>query len=64
MFWCLFIYMFTLKLTLFFQHIPAAVERGLEEIRKLGIETQLWDESRKELEQDIDNSKVLSRSDF
>nr|XP_012569582.1 coiled-coil domain-containing protein SCD2-like isoform X1 [Cicer arietinum] len=40
------------------------VERGLEEIRKLGIETQLWDESRKELEQDIDNSKVLSRSDF
>ncbi|XP_061348494.1 coiled-coil domain-containing protein SCD2-like [Gastrolobium bilobum] len=33
------------------------VERGLAEIKKLGIETQLWDESRKELEQDIDNAK-------
>ncbi|XP_058752901.1 coiled-coil domain-containing protein SCD2-like [Vicia villosa] len=40
------------------------VERGLAEIRKLGIEAQLWDESRRELEQDIDNSKVPSRSDF
>ncbi|KAI5424210.1 hypothetical protein KIW84_030428 [Lathyrus oleraceus] len=40
------------------------VERGLAEVRKLGIEAQLWDESRKELEQDIDNSKVPSRSDF
>ncbi|PNY04456.1 hypothetical protein L195_g000880 [Trifolium pratense] len=39
------------------------VERGLAEIRKLGIETQLWDESRKELELDIDNSKP-GRSDF
>ncbi|CAI8584394.1 unnamed protein product [Vicia faba] len=40
------------------------VERGLAEIRKLGIEAQLWDESRRELEQDIDNAKVPSRSDF
>ncbi|AES82578.2 ripening-regulated protein [Medicago truncatula] len=40
------------------------VERGLAEIRKLGIETQLWDESRKELEQETNNSKALSRSDF
>ena len=41
-----------------------AVERGLAEIKKLGIESQLWDESRKELEQDVDSSKIPSRSDF
>ncbi|GAU11577.1 hypothetical protein TSUD_345680, partial [Trifolium subterraneum] len=39
------------------------VERGLAEIRKLGIETQLWDESRRELELEIENSKP-GRSDF
>lgn len=41
-----------------------AVERGLAEIRRLDIETQLWDESRRELEQDADNSNVPGRSDF
>ncbi|XP_047152444.1 coiled-coil domain-containing protein SCD2-like [Vigna umbellata] len=40
------------------------VERGLAEIRRLDIETQLWDESRRELEQDADNSNVPGRSDF
>ncbi|TKY61434.1 Coiled-coil domain-containing protein SCD2 [Spatholobus suberectus] len=40
------------------------VERGLAEIKKLDIETQLWDESRKELEEDIDNSKMSDRSNF
>ncbi|RDX62795.1 Coiled-coil domain-containing protein SCD2, partial [Mucuna pruriens] len=40
------------------------VERGLAEIKKLDIETQLWDESRRELEQYIDNSQIPDRSDF
>ncbi|XP_027351007.1 coiled-coil domain-containing protein SCD2-like [Abrus precatorius] len=40
------------------------VERGLAEIKKLGIETQLWDESRSELEQHLDNSQLPGRSDF
>ncbi|KAK7337847.1 hypothetical protein VNO77_18434 [Canavalia gladiata] len=40
------------------------VERALAEIRKLGIETQLWDESRKELELDVDNPEMAGRSDF
>ncbi|ESW19105.1 hypothetical protein PHAVU_006G096900 [Phaseolus vulgaris] len=38
------------------------VERGLVEIKRLDIETQLWDESRRELEQD--NSNSPGRSDF
>ena len=33
------------------------------ELRKLGIETQLWEESRKWLEQDS-SSKPNSQSDF
>ncbi|KAK7397258.1 hypothetical protein VNO78_18425 [Psophocarpus tetragonolobus] len=40
------------------------VERGLAEIKRLDIETQLWDESRRELEQDVDNSNIPGRSDF
>ncbi|XP_027931662.1 coiled-coil domain-containing protein SCD2-like isoform X2 [Vigna unguiculata] len=40
------------------------VERGLAEIKRLDIETQLWDESRRELEQDADNSNVPGRTDF
>ncbi|KAL2345746.1 hypothetical protein Fmac_007031 [Flemingia macrophylla] len=40
------------------------VERGLAEIKKLDIETQLWDESRRELEENIDNSAVPGRTDF
>ncbi|KAG2395191.1 Superoxide dismutase [Vigna angularis] len=40
----------------------AFVERGLAEIRRLDIETQLWDESRRELEQDADNSNVPDSS--
>lgn len=47
-----------------FEFILSAVERGLAELRRLGIETQLWEESRKELEEHIDASKRLSRSDF
>ncbi|XP_062084588.1 coiled-coil domain-containing protein SCD2-like [Humulus lupulus] len=39
------------------------VERGLMELRKLGIETQLWEESRKELELDT-NRKIQSQYDF
>ncbi|KAF4385067.1 hypothetical protein G4B88_029109 [Cannabis sativa] len=39
------------------------VERGLMELRKLGIETQLWEESRKELELDT-NRKFQSQYDF
>ncbi|KAK4282847.1 hypothetical protein QN277_014174 [Acacia crassicarpa] len=45
-------------------HDAVSVERGLAELKRLGIETQLWEESRKELEQVIDGSKRLSRSDF
>lgn len=37
------------------------VERGLMEIRKLGIEIQLWEESRKLADQD---SKMPVHSDF
>ncbi|KAL5136040.1 Coiled-coil domain-containing protein SCD2 [Glycine soja] len=40
------------------------VERGLVEIKRLDIETQLWDESRRELEQEIGNSNIPGRSDF
>ncbi|XP_028780873.1 coiled-coil domain-containing protein SCD2-like [Neltuma alba] len=45
-------------------HDAVNVERGLAELKRLGIETQLWEESRKELEEIIDGSKRLSRSDF
>ncbi|KAK7284300.1 hypothetical protein RJT34_19045 [Clitoria ternatea] len=40
------------------------VERGLTEIKKLGIEAQLWDESRKELDLHLENSQMPGRSDF
>ncbi|XP_025663723.2 uncharacterized protein [Arachis hypogaea] len=42
------------------------VERGLAEIKKLGIEIQLWDESRRELleEPEDENTKTPSRADF
>ncbi|KAL6989582.1 hypothetical protein U1Q18_015335 [Sarracenia purpurea var. burkii] len=39
------------------------VERGLMELRKLGIETQLWEESRKFVDYDS-NSKMPVHSDF
>ena len=31
-------------------HVYVAVERGLMELRKLGIEQQLWEASRKEID--------------
>ncbi|KAL5156048.1 Coiled-coil domain-containing protein SCD2 [Glycine soja] len=40
------------------------VERGLAEIKRLDIEAQLWDESRRELEEEIGNSSIPGRSDF
>ncbi|KAI4301867.1 hypothetical protein L6164_035105 [Bauhinia variegata] len=40
------------------------VERGLTELKKLGIETQLWEESRKEFELDIGKPKLRSHIDF
>ncbi|CAJ1960966.1 unnamed protein product [Sphenostylis stenocarpa] len=40
------------------------VERGLMEIKRLDIETQLWDETRKELEHQTDNSNLPGRSGF
>ncbi|XP_031397039.1 coiled-coil domain-containing protein SCD2-like isoform X2 [Punica granatum] len=43
-------------------HDAVAVERGLLELRKLGIETQLWEESRRGIGQDPSNSK--SQNDF
>ncbi|KAK9293338.1 hypothetical protein L1049_021330 [Liquidambar formosana] len=36
-------------------HDAVDVERGLMELRKLGIESQLWEESRKSIEQDSTN---------
>ncbi|XP_038715241.1 coiled-coil domain-containing protein SCD2 isoform X2 [Tripterygium wilfordii] len=42
-------------------HDAVDVERGLVELRKLGIENQLWRESRKGLEQD---PKAPTESDF
>ncbi|XP_075659569.1 coiled-coil domain-containing protein SCD2-like [Castanea sativa] len=44
-------------------HDAVDVEKGFMELRKLGIETQLWEESRKWLEQDS-SSKPRSQSDF
>ncbi|XP_030960630.1 coiled-coil domain-containing protein SCD2-like [Quercus lobata] len=44
-------------------HDAVDVEKGFMELRKLGIETQLWEESRKWLEQDS-SSKAHSQSDF
>ncbi|KAL0005744.1 hypothetical protein SO802_013305 [Lithocarpus litseifolius] len=44
-------------------HDAVDVEKGFMELRKLGIETQLWEESRKWLEQDS-LSKPHSQSDF
>ncbi|CAK7340852.1 unnamed protein product [Dovyalis caffra] len=44
-------------------HDAVDVERGLTEIRKLGIENQLWQASRKELEVGS-NSKAKLESDF
>ncbi|KAF5453923.1 hypothetical protein F2P56_023634 [Juglans regia] len=44
-------------------HDAVDVERGLLELRKLGIETQLWEQSRKWLEQES-TSKPYSQSNF
>ncbi|KAJ7973416.1 Coiled-coil domain-containing protein SCD2 [Quillaja saponaria] len=44
-------------------HDAVDVHRGLMEVRKLGIETQLWEESRKELDLDS-NSKRRKQADF
>ncbi|PON73960.1 Coiled-coil domain-containing protein SCD [Parasponia andersonii] len=44
-------------------HDAVDVERGLMELRKLSIETQLWEETRKELELET-NRKIQSQSDF
>jgi len=38
-------------------HDAVDVERGLIELRKLGIEDQLWEASRKETEQEVNNQK-------
>uniref|UniRef100_A0A5B7B988 Coiled-coil domain-containing protein SCD2 n=1 Tax=Davidia involucrata TaxID=16924 RepID=A0A5B7B988_DAVIN len=44
-------------------HDAVDVERGLVELRKLGIETQLWDESRKFIDPDS-NNKMHIASNF
>ncbi|XP_057459745.1 coiled-coil domain-containing protein SCD2-like [Actinidia eriantha] len=48
-------------------HDAVDVERGLTELRKLGIEQQLWEASRKEIDQpssaSIANTKVAAESD-
>jgi hypothetical protein len=36
-----------------------AVARGLEQLRKLGIEEQLWEVSRKEIAQEVANYKLV-----
>lgn len=38
-------------------HDAVDVERGLVELRKLGIEDQLWEASRKEIELEVNNQK-------
>ncbi|KAK6911466.1 hypothetical protein RJ641_023559, partial [Dillenia turbinata] len=45
-------------------HDVVDVEHGLLELRKLGIENQLWRESRRWTEQDLRNYTVKSDSDF
>ncbi|KAL6996858.1 scaffold protein Scd2 [Sarracenia purpurea var. burkii] len=48
-------------------HDSVDVERGLSEPRKLGIEQQLWEASRKETDQpssaSVTNTKVAAESD-
>ncbi|XP_052181380.1 coiled-coil domain-containing protein SCD2-like isoform X2 [Diospyros lotus] len=48
-------------------HDAVDVERGLTELRKLGIEQQLWEASRKEIEQpstaSVANGKVVAESE-
>lgn len=48
-------------------HDAVDVERGLTELRKLGIEQQLWEASRKEIDQSsslpVDNSKDSAEED-
>ncbi|KAL7161914.1 hypothetical protein ACSBR2_042402 [Camellia fascicularis] len=45
-------------------HDSVDVERGLTELRKLGIEQQLWEASRKEIDQtSVANTKVAADSD-
>ena len=39
------------------------VERGLIELRKLGIEQQLWEASRKEIDHQPNNGKMSSDSE-
>jgi hypothetical protein len=46
-----------------YDSLHCAVERGLMELRKLGIENQLWQASRRGLEVDS-NSKANLESDF
>lgn len=46
-----------------YDSLQCAVERGLMELRKLGIENQLWQASRRGLEVDS-NSKANLESDF
>ena len=46
-----------------YDSLKCTVERGLMELRKLGIENQLWQASRRWLEVDS-NSKANLESDF
>lgn len=46
---------------MFCSHVTA--ERGLVELRKLGIETQLWEESRKMIDPDS-TLRLQMDSDF
>ncbi|KAF8394502.1 hypothetical protein HHK36_020712 [Tetracentron sinense] len=45
-------------------HDAVDVERGLAELRKLGIETKLWEESRKWLDQDSIHPEMQFDSEF
>ncbi|KAF3454382.1 hypothetical protein FNV43_RR04829 [Rhamnella rubrinervis] len=44
-------------------HDAVDVERGIMELKKLGVETQLWEESRKELELDFNHRRTHSQSE-
>lgn len=44
-------------------HDAVDVERGLIELRKLGIEQQLWEASRKEIDHQPNNGKMSSDSE-
>lgn len=54
--------LFNLQVDSCFSLCFVAVERGLVELRKLGIEQQLWEASRKEIDQPLSSAVANHKS--